>query len=341
MIRSRRKNPAGAWLSVKTSSAVIFSCAGTALTENEKALFHHAMPFGFILFGRNCESPDQVHALTEDLRRSVGWHCPILIDQEGGRVQRLKPPVWHQHSAMKVFGDMAAESLDQSLETLRFETLKIASELRDVGVNVNCAPVLDVLTPATHDVIGDRAFSSDASTVSRLGLSVCRQYLAASISPVIKHMPGHGRATADSHKTLPVVTASREELEQTDFRPFKEIAASDVAPATWGMVAHVIYEAIDPLHPASVSPTVISEVIRGYMGFDGLLVSDDLDMEALAAYGDIADRVEATLHAGCDVALYCHGELEKMEKISEIAPKLGVKALERLQKAVEFRKVQA
>lgn len=296
---------------------------------------------GFILFARNCESPSQIRALCDELRLAVGWECPVLIDQEGGRVQRLKPPVWRQYQPMQFFGDMAGENLDKSLETLRFETLQIADDLRACGVDVNCAPVLDVLTPATHEVIGDRAFSNDPALVSRLGLSVCRQYLSAGISPVIKHIPGHGRATADSHKALPVVTATREELEAIDFRPFRELAASEISGGLWGMVAHVIYEALDPLHPATVSPIVINEIIRGVIGFDGFLLSDDLDMEALTSYGTISDRMEATLQAGCDAALYCHGHFETMEEISEIVPKLGEKALQRLQKALEFRKVQS
>ena len=323
--------------------AVIFSVSGPELTEEERSFFRESQPFGFILFARNCKNPQQLRKLTDDLRACAGRKtCPILIDQEGGRVQRLKPPEWREYESMQTYGEKA-ESGDMTgaLETVRFATLQMAEELVEAGINVNCAPVLDLLCPDTDAVIGDRAFSDDPQIVARLGLSVCRHYLAAGITPVVKHIPGHGRAACDSHKALPVVDAPFATLMDTDFYPFKEISASDMGDAVWGMTAHVVYSEIDPDHPVSVSKPVIDTVIRGSIGFDGFLLSDDLDMEALAGYGDIPERCLAVLEAGCDCALYCAGNLETMKKIAESVPKLNERALQRLQKAGEFRKVAA
>jgi beta-N-acetylhexosaminidase len=315
------------------SKAVIFSVEGLMLSDAERDLFADVKPLGFILFGRNCEGMAQVAQLCADLRSSVGWHCPILIDQEGGRVQRLKPPVWRSYPPMKHFGDLALEDEAKALEDLRFTVLQLGEELIAAGVNVNCAPVLDVLSPATHDVIGDRAFGGDAALVARMGLSVCRSLLAVGVTPIVKHLPGHGLAGCDSHKELPIVDAPYERLLSNDFDAFRILFESDVGSRVWGMAAHVIYSCVDAEHPASVSPTVIADVIRGAMGFDGVLVSDDLDMEALAEYGDVAARTLATLEAGCDVALYCAGELGKMQEIAKTVPKLSEKARERLQRA--------
>ncbi|MCC7304877.1 MAG: beta-N-acetylhexosaminidase [Alphaproteobacteria bacterium] len=321
--------------------AAIFSLSGPVLTDREKSFFKDSNPFGFILFGRNCKDPAQIKKLNAELKELMGRDCPILIDQEGGRVQRLKPPLWRAYPPMRQFGEMAESDMDHALDALRFTILQIAEELKDAGFNVNCAPVLDVLTPETHEAIGDRAFSSDPAIVSRLGLSVCRNLLAAGITPVIKHIPGHGRAKLDSHHALPVLDVRREDLEKSDFRPFKEIAASDVAPAVWGMAAHIVFKGIDNDRPATISAPVIQDIIRSHMGFEGLLLTDDLDMKALDAFGDPARRAELALEAGCDVALYCSGNLKDMEKIAESVPKLGARALKCLQKAEEFRKLAA
>ncbi len=317
---------------IKNCAAIILSVEGLALNEAEAALFRAVNPYGFILFGRNCQNPQQVRMLTDDLRKIVGRDCPILIDQEGGRVQRLKPPVWRGFPAAQTFGKQALDNLDESLETIRFVTLQMAQELKECGVNVNCAPVLDVLRNETHDVIGDRAYSDDPDLVARLGLSVCRHYIAAGITPIIKHIPGHGRALSDSHKSLPVVSASREDL-QGDFSPFKAIAQSNCGGQVWAMASHVIYSAIDGLCPASVSSVVINDIIRGEIGFDGVLISDDLDMDALAGYGNVAQRASATLAAGADLALYCSGKMPDMQKIAESVPKLTSQAIIRLKKA--------
>lgn len=331
----------GAVLSLDNANAVIYSVKGCALSDDERSFFKDANPLGFILFGRNCESPAQLRSLSDDLRETVGWDCPILIDQEGGRVQRLKGPVWRDYPPMKHFGDMAAADMDGALEELRFTILQMSEELLEAGVNVDCAPVLDVLIPETTDAIGDRAFSNDPEIVGRLGVSVCRHFLAAGITPVIKHLPGHGRGKVDSHKDLPRVCESLEELDGFDFDPFRIVSNSDIGPAVWGMAAHIVYEQIDPEHPSSVSAKVIEDVIRGRIGFDGLLLSDDLDMDALSSYGDVAERALKTIEAGCDVALYCGGKLEKMQKIAKSVPKLSEKAQKRLQKTIERSNIAA
>ncbi len=321
--------------------AVIFSVEGLTLSAEEKALFARANPFGFILFARNCDCPVQVRALSDELRAVVGRDCPILIDQEGGRVQRLKPPHWRKYPPFAHYGAMEAVSEAEALEAIRFETLRMAEELRAGGVNVNCTPVLDVLTPDTHEIIGDRAFSEDADVVSRLGLSVCRNFLAAGITPIIKHIPGHGRALADSHLELPHVDAALGDLIATDFKPFAEIARSDVGHAVWAMSAHIIYDALDTEFVATVSPVIIRDIIRGRIGFDGVLIGDDLDMKALDCYGDVARRAELCLQAGCDLALYCAGEMDSMQKLAESVPKISAETLIRLQRAAEFPRIAA
>lgn len=325
----------------RNTSAAIFSCGGPTLSDQERDFFREAQPLGFILMGRNCEKLEQVRKLTADLREAVGRDCPILIDQEGGRVQRLKPPVWRQFLPYRDFGELAEKSLEEALETIRFETLQIAEDLRICGVNVNCAPVVDVLHEETHDVIGDRAFSTRPDLVARLGLAVCETYLDAGITPVIKHIPGHGRAASDSHKELPVVKASLQELDTDDFIPFRQIAASDCAAALWGMTAHVLYPDLDADHPATMSKEILENIIRGRIGFDGFLLGDDVEMEALRAYGGLGARARASLEAGCDAALYCAGRIEDMEEIATNVGKLGNKAIQRLQKAAEFRKLAA
>ncbi len=325
-------------LNLKHTKAVIFSVEGTSLSDQERGFFAESAPLGFILFSRNCETPQQLYALISSLKEAVGWDCPILIDQEGGRVQRLKPPLWRDYPAMKTFGDRAADDMDGALEDLRYVILQLAEELSAGGVNVNCAPVLDVLTTATHDAIGDRAFSDDPDIVSRLGLSVCRTLLSAGITPVIKHLPGQGRAKTDSHKDLPRINASRAELNATDFKPFKDIVNSDIADHVWGMASHIIYEDIDPDLPSSASPTIINDIIRGDIGFNGLLLSDDLDMDALSHLGDIAARSAAVIEAGCDASLYCWADMKVMEAIAESVPNLSLKAQESLQESLNLSK---
>lgn len=297
---------------------MIFSVEGSVLSAAERDFFRDSNPFGFILFARNFEAPDQARALTDALREAVGRDCPVLVDQEGGRVQRLKPPFWRAYPPMRRFGEAAESDPEKALADLRFTILQMAEELLAAGINANCAPVLDVLAEDTHEVIGDRAFSQSPQIAGRLGVSVCRTLLAAGITPIIKHLPGHGRANLDSHKALPRVCAPLSVMDETDFEAFRIVCQSDIGSSIWGMAAHVVYEGIDPDHPSSVSPKVIDEIIRGRIGFRGLLLSDDLDMQALDRYGGPAARARAVLDAGCDVALYCAGDLAVMQDIAGV-----------------------
>ena len=304
--------------------AVVFGCAGKVLTDEERAFFAEADPLGFILFARNVETPDQVRALVADLRVSVGRpDAPVLIDQEGGRVQRLRPPHWTSISPMRRFGELAEKNLEQGNEAVLLAARLIAEELRDLGIDVDCAPVLDLPAPDGHEIIGDRAFSHDPAIIAALGRAVCEGLAGGGVMPVIKHIPGHGRATADSHLELPRVDTPLATLRETDFRPFR--ALSDAAS---GMTAHIVYSAIDPERPCSASPKVIGEIIRGELGFDGLLFSDDVCMKALS--GPLGERAEAVLSAGCDVALHCDGNLADMREIARTCPPMRADSLVRL-----------
>ncbi len=314
------------------ASAYITSLAGPVLSDAERTLFRQSDPLGFILFARNVEEPDQLYALTESLKETLGRECPILIDQEGGRVARLKPPLWKGYATARTFGAVAQSDFDQGLDDLTVRTLSLAEELRECGINVNCDPVCDVLMAETHDVIGDRAYSDDPALISKLAEHICREYISASITPIMKHIPGHGRARADSHLELPVVEASHAELSAVDFVPFKALAASSIGAATWAMSAHILYTALDDALPLTLSKHCIDEIIRGEIGFDGILVSDDVSMKALSAYGSLPELCCASVKAGCDLALYCAGIFEEAEKIAESVPKLSQKTLERLQK---------
>lgn len=301
---------------------VILSCSGPALLPEERDLFADFAPFGFILFGRNIEDKQQLKKLCVDLRASAGWDCPILVDQEGGRVRRMRPPHWPDYPSMKEIGDL--DDKDRLIETVR----GICSDLNEAGIDVDCAPVLDVLFPETHAAIGDRAFSGDPEIVGALGRLACEIFLEEGITPVIKHMPGQGRAALDSHYDLPVVPASLDMLKSIDFKPFRHVLESPHADGIWGMVSHIVYSAIDADHPASTSAKVI-DVIRKELGFNGLLVSDDLCMNALACYGNLADRVVKTLESGMDIALYCAGKLDEMADIAKVCPPLREESLKR------------
>ncbi|HEU4838243.1 MAG TPA: glycoside hydrolase family 3 N-terminal domain-containing protein [Micavibrio sp.] len=301
---------------------VILSCSGPVLLTEEKNFFADFAPFGFILFGRNIIDKPQLKILCDSLRESVGWDCPILIDQEGGRVRRMRPPHWPDYPSMKEIGDL--DDKDRLIEVIR----GIAGDCRNAGFDVDCAPVLDVLFPETHAAIGDRAFSNDPDTVGALGRLACEIFLEEGITPVIKHMPGQGRSTLDSHHDLPVVSASLEELESCDFKPFRHVLESPHADGIWGMVSHIVYSAIDADHPASASSNVI-DIIRKNLNFNGLLVSDDLCMNALSCYGSSADRVLKTLESGIDIALYCAGHLNEMLDIAKACPPLRNESLKR------------
>ncbi|MBV9512136.1 MAG: beta-N-acetylhexosaminidase [Caulobacteraceae bacterium] len=288
-------------------TAAILGCEGLGLSAEERAFFRAVRPWGFILFKRNVETPEQVRALAQALRACVDRaDAPVLIDQEGGRVQRLGPPHWRRYPPGRAYGELAARDPAAAREMARLGARLLAQDLSQLGINVDCLPVLDVPEPGAHDVIGDRAYGETPEAVATLGRAAAEGLIAGGVLPVIKHIPGHGRARADSHLALPVVEAPLAELEARDFAPFK--ALSDMPMA---MTAHVVYAAVDPRRPATTSRRAIREIIRGTIGFDGLLMSDDLSMKALD--GDFAERARASLAAGCDVVLHCNGDMAEMK----------------------------
>ncbi len=305
------------------SAAIILSCEGHSLSDAEKRLFASANPLGFILFARNCDNPEQIRKLNHQLRDTVGWHCPILIDQEGGRVQRLKPPHWQQF--------MPAQSCHTAEDAAGIASY-IAADLTDLNIDVNCAPCIDLLCEETHDIIGDRAFSDNPQEVLEKGLAVAQAYLEAGVTPIVKHMPGHGRASADSHLELPVVDTALGELETSDFEPFREFAKTPIAEKTWGMVAHIIYSALDSEYAATVSKKVM-DYVRNDMKVDQFLLADDISMLALKKYGNLADRAIKTLESGCDATLYCAGILTEMEQVVADIPPLTDLGFERYERS--------
>jgi beta-N-acetylhexosaminidase len=311
-----------------TAKAVIFGCAGHELTAAELAFFRTEQPWGFILFARNCASPEQVRALTASLRESVGRaDAPILIDQEGGRVQRLRGEHWRSRPAAAAFGALCCSDA-RTARDLAYDNARVmAAELVDLGINVDCVPCLDVPVEGSHDVIGDRAFARDPKVVAALGQSVIDGMLDGGVLPVIKHIPGHGRARADSHFSLPVVDTGRSELEQSDFLPFRSLAHAPLA-----MTAHVVYTDIDPSAPATTSGAVIDEIVRGFIGFDGALMTDDLSMRALG--GSFGERAQAAIVAGCDLAVHCNGNMDEMREVAAAVPTLTGKAFERTRAAL-------
>jgi beta-N-acetylhexosaminidase len=309
--------------------SVIFGCAGPELADGERRFFAAADPLGFILFARNCVAPDQVRRLVRDLRASIGRaDAPVLIDQEGGRVMRLKPPYWRAAPAQGRFAELAARDRRSAIEAAYLNARLLAAELLDLGITVDCAPVLDLRLGETHEVIGDRALGPDPECVTELGSAVAEGLIDGGVLPVIKHIPGHGRATVDSHLELPIVDADRTTLERTDFEPFRRLADQP-----WAMTAHVVYRAIDPDLPASLSARVIDEIIRGAIGFDGFLVSDDLSMKALR--GEIGELARRAVAAGCDAVLHCNGEMGEMERVAAEAPHLDRRAMQRLARGAE------
>ncbi|WP_375461592.1 beta-N-acetylhexosaminidase [uncultured Enterovirga sp.] len=311
-----------------SARAFIAGCAGLVLSAEERAFFREADPFGFILFRRNVGSPDQVRALTAALRDAVGRaNAPVLIDQEGGRVQRLGPPHWPRYPAGRAYGRIVRDAEASGRDPAWLGARLIAHDLRDLGIDVDCLPVLDVPVPGSHDIIGDRAYAEDPDEVARLGGHAAAGLLAGGVLPVVKHVPGHGRAGSDSHEALPRVSALLDDLRARDFRPFRALAHLPVA-----MTAHVVYEAIDPDGPATTSARVISTIVRGEIGFDGLLLTDDLSMKALS--GDFRDRAEAAFRAGCDVALHCNGDLAEARRVAEGSPRLAGRSLRRAEAAL-------
>lgn len=311
--------------------AVIFGLAGPTISDSEWQFFREADPLGFILFARNCTSPQGIRLLTHRLRECVGrTDAPVLIDQEGGRVQRLKPPRWRSAPAAGLLGQLSQVDEAAAVEAAWLNGRMLAQELEQLGIDVDCAPVLDVRQPWGHAIIGDRAYSGQPETVALLGRATCAGMLAGGVLPVIKHIPGHGRAGLDSHEALPVVDAAAEDLQRIDFAPFAALADMPLA-----MTAHVVYAAFDPAAPATTSQTLIRRVIREAIGFDGVLLSDDLCMRALS--GTPGERAAAALQAGCDVVLHCNGDLVEMRQVAEVLPPISLDARRRLARAQAMR----
>ncbi len=306
----------------------IFGCAGLSLGAEERAFFREVQPWGFILFARNVHDREQIRSLVSSLRDTVGdSRAPVLIDQEGGRVARLKPPGWKERPPAARFGVVYASQHEAGTEACYLNARLIAHDLAEVGINVDCIPVLDLPAEGADDVIGDRAFSREPVAVIDLARAQIEGLMDGGVLPVMKHVPGHGRATADTHLALPRVETGAEELSATDFVTFRSLDTCAMA-----MTAHVVYEAIDPQRPATTSPKVIRDVIRGEMGFDGLLISDDLSMNALA--GPLSARTKAALFAGCDIVLHCNGKMDEMKEVASQVKPLEGQTLRRAEHAL-------
>ena len=306
--------------SAEAPRALIVGIAGKHLSDEEKALFRAAPPLGFILFARNIETPAQVAALTAECRAAVGRpDATIWIDQEGGRVARLRPPHWPAYYPAAQLGGLDGGAAQRAVY---LQARLIADDLRPLGIDVDCHPCIDLTIPGAHDVIGDRALSADPATVADLGRAACEGLLDGGVLPVIKHLPGHGRAMADSHHDLPVVDQPLAVLEATDFVPFKALSDMPIA-----MTAHIVFPAIDPDHPLTQSATGIDEVVRGLLRFDGVIVSDDLNMQALS--GDLPARAAGAFAAGCDIALHCSGKFDELAALLPASPVLAGEALAR------------
>jgi beta-N-acetylhexosaminidase len=315
-------------------SSVIIGCEGLALTPNETKFFHKTNPWGLILFKRNCETPDQIKALTAQFRGAVGRKdAPVFIDQEGGRVQRLGPPLnfWRKYPAAAAYGKLYSHSPNLAFRTARNVGRLMAEDLESIGITSSCLPVLDIPQLGAHDVIGNRAYSNRLETVIALARAQVAGLTEGGVLPVMKHIPGHGRSTVDSHHHLPIVQAKRLELEQVDFPPF--VAFADLPMA---MTAHVIYEALDANSPATLSRRVIRDVIRKLMNFQGLLMTDDLSMNALG--GSLAEKSSRAYDAGCDMLLHCNGIMEEMEEVAAAAIPLTGKAMRRAKAALKARR---
>ena len=299
------------------------------LTPDEKQFLRDTRPAGFILFARNCDDPDQLKRLNESVREAVQTdQIFIAIDQEGGRVQRLTPPHWRQYPTAFDLANIAKKDQHAGDRALNLVSQCIARDLKALAINMNCTPVLDLPVDGAHDIIGNRAYGCDPSVVARLARIVADAHIACGVAPVIKHIPGHGRSNQDSHLGLPTVKTPRNELEQTDFRPFKLMNDMPVA-----MTAHIVYADIDEFEPASTSPVIIKDIIREHIGFDGLLMSDDLSMHALE--GSMSSRTQAVLSAGCDLALHCNGDFSEMCEVARNAPELAGVGLKRFQRALD------
>lgn len=314
------------------TKAFVSGCSGRALTEDEISFFREQDPWGLILFARNVETPDQLRRLTASFREAVGRpEAPVLVDQEGGRVQRLKQPNWPKYPAAKIYGDLFEEDADAALRAAWLGARLICDDLYQVGITIDCLPCLDIRFPDTVDAIGDRAFSSDPEVVIALGQAMIEGAKAAGVLPVIKHIPGHGRAVVDSHLELPRVEADESSLESVDFRPFKALSHVSL-----GMTAHIVYASIDEETAGTQSRKIIGDVIRNNIGFAGCLMSDDISMHALG--GDFGDRSRKILEAGCDIVLHCNGDMDEMRAVAEVVPELTGVSERRCEEALAGRR---
>jgi beta-N-acetylhexosaminidase len=311
--------------------AFITGLSGLNVSAYERAFLKEAQPWGLIIFKRNVNTPQQVTELTNSFRDAVGWAAPVLVDQEGGRVQRLGPPHWPVFPPGARYGAIYDRDVASGLAAARLGGHLIAAELSVLGIDVDCLPLADVPVPGGDPVIGDRAYGTEPGKVAAIAGAIAQGLLAGGVLPVLKHLPGHGRATADSHHKLPVVDTDRATLESTDFAAFRPLASLPL-----GMTAHVVFSAIDPDAPATTSVTMVREVIRGFIGFRGLLMSDDVSMKALS--GTIAERSRAAFAAGCDVVLHCNGDLGEMPAVATAAPPLAGEAAARAEAALAQRK---
>jgi len=311
--------------------AFITGLAGPALTPAERQFVKEADPWGLIVFRRNIESPETLRRLIGEFRGSVGRVAPVLVDQEGGRVQRLGPPDWPAYPPGAAYGALFERDRHLGLAAARLGGRLIAADLEAVGIDVNCAPVADVPAPGSDPIIGDRAYGTEARKVAAIAGEFAAGLLEGGVLPVIKHLPGHGRATADSHERLPLVGTDRATLESTDFAAFRPLAALPL-----GMTAHVVFTALDPIAPATTSPNIVRNVIRDSIGFGGLLLTDDVSMGALS--GSIDERSRAALTAGCDMVLHCNGKLSEMEAIAAAVPELAGESAARAAAALALRK---
>jgi beta-N-acetylhexosaminidase len=313
--------------------AFICGLSGQTLTSDEVAFLREAAPWGLILFKRNVDNPAQVAALTNEFRNVVGWDAPVLVDQEGGRVQRLSAPHWPAYPPGKAYAAAYEADSARGLAAAYLGGRLIGEDLRALGIDVDCIPVADVPIAGADAVIGDRAFGTTPEQVAALAGAMADGLLSAGVLPVLKHLPGHGRATADSHLKLPVVDTDRAILEATDFAAFQPLSNLPL-----GMTAHVVFSAIDATAPATTSAIMIREVIRGLIGFSGLLMSDDVSMGALS--GTIAERSKAAIAAGCDLVLHCNGDLAEMREVAGAVPQLAGEALARADRALALRRRQ-
>jgi beta-N-acetylhexosaminidase len=314
--------------------AFITGLAGPALTDAERQFLKDSQPWGLIVFKRNIADPGSLRRLIEDFRTTVGWQAPVLVDQEGGRVQRLGPPHWPGYPPGAAYGVLYDRDRQSGLAAARLGARLIAADLAALGIDVDCTPIADVPVAGADPIIGDRAYGTTPDKVAAIAAAVAAGLLEGGALPVLKHIPGHGRATADSHHRLPVVSADRATLEASDFAAFRPLAGLPL-----GMTAHVVFTAIDPVAPATTSATIVRDVIRDSIGFAGLLMSDDVSMGALS--GSLAERARAALAAGCDVVLHCNGHMDEMRAVAAEAPELAGQAARRATAALALRKPAA